>query len=87
MVIVEIIAGGKPAIRIRSRSRRLTVGRGLDNDIVVDDPYVDANHIVLRKSAQTDGWQIEDLNSTNGTLVAGRAVGPTPTASLAFWML
>lgn len=80
MVIVEVVSGGKSTARTRTPARRLTVGRGLGNDIVVDDPYVDASHLVLRYDAHTGDWTVEDLASTNGTSIAGRAVGAQPTA-------
>ena len=68
----------KSAVRIRTQARRLTVGRGLDNDIVIDDAYVDAKHIVLRETDASGTWELEDLSSTNGTSVAGHPVGTTP---------
>jgi hypothetical protein len=49
----------------------LTVGRGLTNDLILDDPYVDARHarIALDESGAP---LIEDLGSVNG-LVANEA--------------
>jgi hypothetical protein len=49
----------------------LTVGRGLTNDLILDDPYVDARHarIALDESGAP---LIEDLGSING-LVANEA--------------
>jgi len=50
----------------------LTFGRAPDNDISLDDPRVSRYHAVLRR----DGEQLilEDLGSTNGTLVNGKRI-------------
>lgn len=53
----------------------LTIGRGIDNTIVLADPLVSRHHaeIVL----QGGKWAIRDLGSANGTFVNGRPiVGP-----------
>jgi pSer/pThr/pTyr-binding forkhead associated (FHA) protein len=49
-----------------------TIGRGKDNDIVIDDPTVSGHHckIVVEDSRFT----IVDLDSTNGTNVNGSKV-------------
>lgn len=51
---------------------RTTIGRHVDNDVVLNDKAVSGRHAVLLELA--DGRYIEDLNSTNGTLVNGSAV-------------
>ncbi|RMH67835.1 MAG: FHA domain-containing protein [Actinomyces sp.] len=49
---------------------RVVVGRSPDCDVVLDDPRVSKRHAALRRR---DGrWWIEDLGSTNGTVVDGR---------------
>ena len=50
----------------------LTFGRGSDNDIILDDTQVSRNHARLIR--QADEVIIEDLGSTNGTLVNGKPV-------------
>lgn len=50
----------------------LTFGRGSDNDITLDDTQVSRNHAQLIR--QGDEIIIEDLGSTNGTLVNGRPI-------------
>ena len=49
----------------------LTVGRGLANDLILDDPYVDARHARISLDERGDRL-IEDLGSVNG-LVANDA--------------
>lgn len=48
------------------------VGRSRDCDVIVDDSSVSRRHAELRPSG--DGWTVEDLQSTNGVRVNGRAV-------------
>jgi pSer/pThr/pTyr-binding forkhead associated (FHA) protein len=47
----------------------LIVGRGGDCDLVFDDPKISRHH--ARLSWQAEHWFVEDLGSTNGTLVNG----------------
>lgn len=44
-----------------------TIGREADNDLVVDEDTVSSYH--ARLLARDGAWWIEDLKSTNGTLV------------------
>jgi pSer/pThr/pTyr-binding forkhead associated (FHA) protein len=49
-----------------------TLGRDVNNGIVIDDPFASAEHAVLTFRGR--GWYLEDLGSTNGTYVNGRRV-------------
>lgn len=51
----------------------IRIGRGYDNDLIVDDPYVAEHHV---KIVQTEHGQlvIEDLGSQNGMLDDGKRV-------------
>ncbi len=51
---------------------RLRIGRGEDNDIVVDDLSVSRQHAVMRLSGGR--FEIRDLKSANGTFVNGRRI-------------
>ncbi len=53
--------------------RKLTVGRGKDNDIVIADANASRVHARFSQDA-TGRWKITDLDSTNGTLMNGRPV-------------
>src|SRR5947208_6158943 len=46
---------------------RLTIGRKLVNDLVIDDPAVSGHHVLI--FSQDGAFFIEDLGSTNGTFV------------------
>ncbi len=49
-----------------------TIGRSRDCDIVLDDTGISRRHAELRPGSE--GWEIQDLGSTNGVLVNGRAI-------------
>jgi hypothetical protein len=48
----------------------ITLGRDITNDIVINDPEVSRHHLRLTRGA--DGYNIEDLGSTNGTFIGGQ---------------
>ncbi|MGI8649919.1 MAG: FhaA domain-containing protein [Rubrobacter sp.] len=50
-----------------------SVGRSQDNDIVISDPNVSRNHARLIR--EENGFVLEDLGSTNGTLLDGAPIG------------
>ena len=50
-------------------SEGIVLGRGTENDIVIDDDRASRIHAQLRPSGR--GWIAEDLDSTNGTRVNG----------------
>ncbi len=55
------------------------LGRGLDNDVVVEDARVSRHHARLQRGPH--GWEIVDLASTNGTFVNGKQVRQRQIAS------
>ncbi len=56
--------------RVPLESRRLTLGRSSENDLAYpDDPVLSRRHINFEFDGQN--WWVEDLNTTNGTLVNG----------------
>ena len=50
----------------------ITIGRKPDNDLVIDHPAVSGHH--CRIMLQGDTYFVEDLNSTNGTLVNDKKI-------------
>lgn len=55
------------------KSRKLTLGRGKDNDITLADANASRVHARLSQDA-TGTWKLTDLGSTNGTQLNGRDV-------------
>jgi pSer/pThr/pTyr-binding forkhead associated (FHA) protein len=54
----------------------IRLGRGPENDLVVDDGTLSRTHLVLRE--QAGAWTVEDLRSSNGTQVDGALVNGAP---------
>lgn len=50
------------------------LGADKDNDILLGDSYVSRHHACLRWDGQA--WWVEDLNSTNGTMVDRQRLTP-----------
>ncbi|MBR3328523.1 MAG: FHA domain-containing protein [Atopobiaceae bacterium] len=55
----------------------VVVGRSPSSDVVVDEPFVSATH--ARFTLQGPALVLEDLGSTNGTLVNGHLIGQPVT--------
>ena len=53
----------------------VTIGRGADNAIVINNPSVSARHAQLQLAGET--YRLKDLGSTNGTQVNGKPVTET----------
>ncbi|MBF0478987.1 MAG: FHA domain-containing protein [Candidatus Omnitrophica bacterium] len=49
----------------------IRIGRGFDCDLLINDPWVSAHHLVMRQEME-GGWSITDTDSKNGTLLNGK---------------
>jgi hypothetical protein len=68
--IVEVVLGDKKH-QLEGRGP-WSVGRSQENDIVINDPNVSRRH--ARISRADNGFVVEDLGSTNGTLLDGAPI-------------
>jgi pSer/pThr/pTyr-binding forkhead associated (FHA) protein len=68
----KITNGPQSGAEFLLRKSVTTLGRALDNDIVLESSEVSRQH--ARIELQSDGMRIIDLNSTNGTRVNGRSI-------------
>ncbi len=58
----------------------LTIGRAAESDIVIGDDFISSRH--ARVSAIRGGAVLEDLGSTNGTVLNGRRIeAPSPLSA------
>ena len=72
-LVVVASPGGEPAAGTTLALDAITtLGRDVNNAVVVDDEFVSAEHAVLTFRGRT--WYVEDLDSTNGTFVNGSPV-------------
>jgi len=64
---VEILSRHHHDVTARHRvgDAPIRIGRGYDNDVVLDDPFVAAHHLQLQRTPE-GGWEAVDLGSVNG---------------------
>ncbi len=75
---IEVVDAGQSALAPGQRfplRDTLSIGRSADNDIALEDDWISARHLRLRR--QNGAWIAEDLGSTNGTRVNGRPLNGT----------
>jgi hypothetical protein len=79
-LIVVASPSGEPAVGSTFALDAITsLGRDVNNSIVVDDDFVSATHAALTYRGRA--WYVEDLGSTNGTFVNGSQIdGLAPLA-------
>lgn len=72
-----IVSGSKEGLEISLPEEQLTIGRSSESGLVIRDDYTSTHHARLLRWA--DSWVVQDLDSTNGTFLAGQRVSvPTP---------
>lgn len=67
-----ITAGAKEGLQIDLPAEVLTIGRSGDSGLVIRDDYTSTNHARIVRSEK--GWLLEDLDSTNGTVLGGKRI-------------
>ncbi|MFJ4998850.1 FHA domain-containing protein [Microbacterium sp. NPDC088619] len=71
-----ITSGPKAGLELPLGSETLTIGRSSESALVIRDDYTSSHH--ARLLLRGDSWAIQDLDSTNGTYVAGQRVTGGP---------
>ncbi|WP_022887543.1 FHA domain-containing protein FhaB/FipA [Glaciibacter superstes] len=72
-----ITSGPKAGTEFPLGTDPITIGRSGDSSLVIRDDYTSTHH--ARLMLWNDDWMIQDLDSTNGTFLAGsRLAIPTP---------
>lgn len=64
IIIEEVNRLGHVISRHKHDQLPVTVGRGYQNDLILSDPFVSPEHVVITET--DDGWIVEDQNSDNG---------------------
>jgi pSer/pThr/pTyr-binding forkhead associated (FHA) protein len=73
LATLEVVnEGATRGTRFHLRGPLVHVGRGPHNDVVVVDDSVSDTHAKIQR--RDSGWFVVDMESTNGTYVAGRRV-------------
>jgi hypothetical protein len=71
MIWIEILSRHRDVVaRFRIVAAEARIGRGYDNDVIVDDPYVAAQHLRVFRD-ETGQLVVEDVGSTNGLFLDG----------------
>ena len=71
-----ITSGPKTGLELPLGADSLTIGRSSESALVIRDDYTSSHH--ARLMLRGDSWAIQDLDSTNGTFVAGQRVTGAP---------
>jgi len=72
MAKIVLTVDGEVLSDISLVKQRYTIGRKPHNDLVIDHVAISGEHVAI-VSASND-WIVEDMHSTNGTLVNGQVV-------------
>ncbi len=68
-----VVQGRRPGERVSLNRERTTIGRAQECDLRLDSRVVSAEHARVMRS--DEGFEIEDLGSTNGVTINGRRLG------------
>lgn len=73
-----ITSGPKEGLEIElGAEEQFTIGRSAESSLVIRDDFTSTHH--ARLMLWNDQWMVQDLDSTNGTLLDGKRVSiPTP---------
>jgi pSer/pThr/pTyr-binding forkhead associated (FHA) protein len=75
LIVVASPSGEPPSGAVFALDAVTTLGRDVNNAIVVEDQFASAEHCVLTFRGRA--WYVEDLESTNGTYLNGAQIKGT----------
>ena len=71
-----ITSGPKAGMELPLGTEPMTIGRSSESGLVIRDDYTSSHH--ARLLLRGDTWCIQDLDSTNGTSLAGKRLSGSP---------
>ncbi|WP_105566743.1 FHA domain-containing protein FhaB/FipA [Microbacterium halophytorum] len=77
---IVITSGPKAGLEVPLGAEPLTIGRSSEAGLVIRDDYTSGHH--ARLVLWGDQWMIQDLDSTNGTMLDGEKVSPSQPAAV-----
>ncbi|WEV52925.1 FHA domain-containing protein [Bifidobacterium sp. ESL0798] len=72
--LLTIIDGPLAGSSVPLSNGTITLGRSSSNTVVLDDEFVSSQHARVYADPASGSWAIEDLGSTNGTIVNHRRI-------------
>ena len=69
--VLTIIDGPLSGTTYTLGSQPITIGRAPDNTVILKDEFASSHHARVYIDPTSGRWAIEDLGSTNGTVVDG----------------
>ena len=71
MAFLILMTDGVATHRFSLDQAVTSIGRAADNAIHIDDPLVSGRHAVIERlgEEESDGYQLRDLGSTNGSFI------------------
>ena len=74
--LLVIIDGPLAGSSVPLAEADIALGRAASNTVVLDDEFVSSHHARVYRDTRSGQWAIEDLNSTNGTVVNQQRILP-----------
>ena len=71
-IVIKVLQFGEQIDQDYIVQQIVRVGRAADNDIVLSFSMVSRYHLIIKRGI--DGWYLQDLNSANGTFIAGEPI-------------
>jgi len=72
LVLVDLVRGNRLTLAETDPFNGILAGRSLATGLFLNGPSASRNHCRLKKNS--NGWQVEDLDSSNGTWLNGEKI-------------